>query len=72
MRSPTYSPIKADRWSCGAVILYIFGRLRQMDTMLEVIAKNLKADTPEQRLSLVEWPKWSQLEIGPNTRDRLP
>ncbi|KAL4256150.1 Kinase-like protein [Pleurotus pulmonarius] len=60
MRSPTYSPIKADRWSCGAVILYIFGRLRQTDTMLETIAKKLKADTPEQRLSLVEWPKWSQ------------
>ncbi|KAJ8688968.1 hypothetical protein PTI98_013038 [Pleurotus ostreatus] len=28
--------------------------------MLEAIVKKLKADAPEQRLSLVEWPKWSQ------------
>ncbi|KAG9225680.1 hypothetical protein CCMSSC00406_0007537 [Pleurotus cornucopiae] len=34
--------------------------LRRMDTMLEAIVKKLKADAPEQRLSLVEWPKWSQ------------
>lgn len=59
-RSLTYSPIKADRWSCGAVILYIFGRLRQTDTALEGIAKKLKVGVPQARLPLIEWPAWFQ------------
>ncbi|KAL4260995.1 hypothetical protein AB1N83_009025 [Pleurotus pulmonarius] len=63
-RLPTYCPIKADRWSCGAVILFIFGRARQTDTMLEGIATKLKVDAPKDRPPLVEWPAWSQLQAA--------
>ncbi|KAL4257701.1 hypothetical protein AB1N83_010080 [Pleurotus pulmonarius] len=69
MRVPRYSPIRADRWSCGAVIVYILGRVRRTDAVLEAIAKKLKVDAPGERPSLVEWwPRWSQHQPAPVVR----
>ncbi|KAF4568189.1 hypothetical protein EYR40_010410 [Pleurotus pulmonarius] len=69
MRVPRYSPIKADRWACGAVIVYILGRVRRTDAVLEAIAKKLKVDAPGKRPSLVEWwPRWSQHQPAPVVR----
>ncbi|KAH9003154.1 kinase-like domain-containing protein [Lactarius hatsudake] len=49
-----YSPIKADRWSCGRVLLrHIL--VRKGDNRLSRFASQLMARDPEQRPSLVGW-----------------
>ena len=53
-----YSPIKADRWSCGQVILYLLDELKKTDNPLRAIARKLKARNPKQRPSLLEWRIW--------------
>jgi serine/threonine protein kinase len=53
-----YSPIKADRWSCGRVVLCILDRLKKEDKRLMTIGRKLKAYYPNQRPSLLEWPSW--------------
>jgi hypothetical protein len=51
---PRYSPIKADRWSCGRVIRrHIMAGIG--DSCLWKFAGQLKADDPQQRPSLPDW-----------------
>jgi len=49
-----YSPIKADRWSSGKVLFYLFKGLKKEDTLLRSIAGKLTARSPNQRLSMLE------------------
>jgi hypothetical protein len=53
--TPMYSPIKADRWSCGRVLRHIMVR---RDKRLSTFADQLMANDPQQRPSLLEWPHW--------------
>ena len=51
-----HSPIKADRWSCGYVILYLLGEFRIDHRLLRANARRLKDHNPDQRLSLLDLP----------------
>jgi serine/threonine protein kinase len=56
--TPMYSPIKADRWSCGRVILHhiMFGiAVWKGDHGLSKFANQLMAKDPQQRPSLLEF-----------------
>jgi serine/threonine protein kinase len=53
--SLAYSPIKADRWSCGHLVLYLLDRVKKEDKSLRSFAMKLKAGYPQQRPSLAEW-----------------
>ena len=55
-----YSPMKADRWSCGRVLLHHM-MVGKGDKRLMKFADELMADDPQQRPSLVEWGKWFAL-----------
>lgn len=52
--TPMHSPIRADRWSCGRVLLhhFIVGK-----NHLQTFAHQLMAKDPQQRPSLLEWHK---------------
>ena len=52
-----YSPIKADRWSCGRVLLRHM-MVGKGDKRLSKFAEQLMANDPQQRPSLLEWRKW--------------
>jgi len=71
-----YSSIKADRWSCGRVLLYLLDMLRKGDVPLRTIARELSADNPKQRPSLSDWRArslpLSNLGDIPNTDERKP
>jgi tRNA A-37 threonylcarbamoyl transferase component Bud32 len=54
--TPMYSPIKADRWSCGRVLLCHI--MVKRDKRLSKFADQLMANDPQQRPSLLEWPQW--------------
>jgi Protein kinase domain len=56
--STTYSPIRADRWSCGRVLLYLFDELETDDERLRAIGRKLEAHNPNQRPSLLKWHSW--------------
>ena len=56
--STRYSPIRADRWSCGRVLLYLLDELKIDDSRLKAIGRNLKVHDPNQRPSLLEWKSW--------------
>ncbi|KAH9003162.1 hypothetical protein EDB86DRAFT_3100341 [Lactarius hatsudake] len=58
-----YSPIKADRWSCGRVLLHhiMVGR---GDKRLWEFGKQLMARDPQQRPSLVGWDKLSAAPLS--------
>ena len=47
-----HSPIKADRWSCGRVLLFLLDEFGEEDRFLRAFARNLVA---QQRPSLLEW-----------------
>jgi Protein kinase domain len=49
-----YSPIKADRWSTGQVILYLLDKFKKEDTVLRATARKLTAHNPEQRSSMLQ------------------
>jgi serine/threonine protein kinase len=49
-----YSPIKADRWSTGQVLLYLLDKFRKEDTVLRTTARKLTAYNPEQRPSMLQ------------------
>jgi serine/threonine protein kinase len=49
-----YSPIKADRWSTGQVILRLLHKFRNQDLVLRTIARNLATHDPEERMSILE------------------
>ncbi|KAI9512084.1 hypothetical protein F5148DRAFT_1365582, partial [Russula earlei] len=53
-----YSPIKADRWSCGHVILHLLDAVGKEDNQWKAIARRLEAHDPDKRPSLLEWPSW--------------
>jgi serine/threonine protein kinase len=50
-----YSPIRADRWSCGHVILYLLDEAGKIEERLRSFATRLKAHAPEQRPPLFKW-----------------
>ena len=62
-KSSMYSPIRADRWSCGQVILHLLHELKKGDKTLKSIATKLKVRDPEQRASLLEWDSSSALPV---------
>jgi hypothetical protein len=47
-----YSPIKADRWSTGQVLLYLLNKFKKEDTVLKTTAKKLATHNPDWRPSL--------------------
>jgi len=53
-RSTMYSPIKADRWSCGHVLQHFLDKLQKWDELFIAIAEQLKAQDPNERPSLLE------------------
>jgi len=61
--SSMYSPIRADRWSCGEVILHLLDEFEKEDKPLRSIATKLKVRNPKQRLSLLEWDSSSALPV---------
>ncbi|KAJ8521274.1 hypothetical protein ONZ45_g2027 [Pleurotus djamor] len=52
-RVPKYSPIKADRWSCGRVILCVLNRINSQNH-LRAVATKLMRVSPNERPSLVD------------------
>ena len=52
--TPKHSPIRADRWSCGRVLLN-FIKVEEGDNGLSRIAHQLIARDPRQRPSLLDW-----------------
>jgi serine/threonine protein kinase len=62
-----YSPIKADRWICGHVILRLLDRVVEEDCRVRMVAERLKASARQQRPSLVEWRKWLASPLLNNT-----
>ena len=49
-----HSPIKADRWACGQVILFLLDAFGKEDESLRGFARNLTAYNPKHRPSLLE------------------
>jgi len=54
-----HSPIKADRWACGRVLLLLLDTFGKEEESLRAFARNLKAYNPRQRPSLLEWHRYS-------------
>ena len=56
--TPMHSPIKADRWSCGRVLLrhIMIEEIAKIDQCLLEFARQLMANDPRMRPSLLEWP----------------
>ena len=69
-QSSTYSPIRADRWSCGQVIIYLLDEFGKEDKSLRGIAGKLKARSPRQRPSLLEWQVSSALPVSASVKGR--
>jgi serine/threonine protein kinase len=49
-----YSPIKANRWSTGQVLLYLLNKSRKEDKVLRTTARKLSTHDPNQRSSMVQ------------------
>jgi len=65
--TPMHSPIKADRWSCGRVILrhIMVGLVGTTgDPRLFKFANSLMAKDPQERPSLVEWQKFAKPNVA--------
>jgi serine/threonine protein kinase len=56
-----YSPIRADRWSCGHVIFYLLDWAGKTEERLRSFATRLKTNAPEQRPPLSEWGRIPQV-----------
>jgi len=70
-----HSPIKADRWACGRVLLSPLDMFRKGDESLRAFAKDLMAPNLKQRPSLHEWfsysaPPFSDVGIARNADAR--
>jgi serine/threonine protein kinase len=50
-----HSPIKADRWACGRVLLILIDSFGKDEKTLRAFAKDLMAHNPKQRPSLLKW-----------------
>ncbi|KAF8429439.1 hypothetical protein L210DRAFT_3563367 [Boletus edulis BED1] len=53
-----HSPIKADRWSCGLVLLFLLGVSGKEDISLKRFARSLMAHDPKERPSLLKWDRY--------------
>jgi len=53
-KNARHSPIKADRWACGRVLLFLLSPFGKEDESLKGFARNLVAHNPNQRPSLFE------------------
>ncbi|KAI0684463.1 kinase-like domain-containing protein [Cytidiella melzeri] len=62
--SSLYSPLRADRWSCGHVILYLLNKAKTDGGRLRAFALKLEAIDPRRRPTLADWPV---LESAPVT-----
>ncbi|KAJ8518011.1 hypothetical protein ONZ45_g4860 [Pleurotus djamor] len=60
-RTRKYSPIKADRWSCGRVILCVLDRSTSQNDLLRAVATKLMRISPNERPSLAD----VTTEVGP-------
>jgi serine/threonine protein kinase len=69
-RSSMYSPIRADRWSCGQVIIFLLEKFGKKDELLRGIAGKLKARSPRDRPSLLEWQTSSALPVLDGAKGR--
>jgi serine/threonine protein kinase len=49
-----YSPIKADRWSTGRVVLHLLNETRKEDTVLRTTVRMLTTHNPERRPSMLQ------------------
>jgi serine/threonine protein kinase len=49
-----YSPIKADRWSTGRVLLYLLNQSGKEDTVLRTAATKLSIHNPDKRPSMLQ------------------
>ena len=52
---PVFSPIRADRWSCGKVLLELVGEVGKGGAVLVKFAKQLMNMDPRRRPSLLDW-----------------
>jgi len=59
-----HSPIRADRWACGHVLLFLLDNLRTEDKPLRAFARNLEVHDPKQRPPLSEWRRLSTLLLS--------
>src|SRR5579863_3551916 len=57
-KSSMYSPVKADRWSCGRVLLCLLDEFLKEERLMRVIGRELRAHGPKRRSSLFEWESW--------------
>jgi serine/threonine protein kinase len=71
-QSSTYSPIRADRWSCGRVIIFLFEKFGKKDELLGGIAEKLTDLHPRDRPSLasLEWHASSALPVLDGAKGR--
>ena len=69
-KSSMYSPIRADRWSCGQVIIFLLEEFGKEDKPLRSIAMKLKARGPRDRPSLLEWQISSALPVLDGAKGR--
>jgi hypothetical protein len=53
-RCRIFSPIKADRWSTGQVLLYLLSEFRKEDTVLRTTARKLTAHDPDKHSSMLQ------------------
>ena len=53
-KNARHSPIKADRWACGRVLLFLLSAFGKEDESMKGFARNLVAHNPNQRPSLFE------------------
>src|SRR6266851_1789386 len=67
-RSSMYSPIRADRWSCGQVIIFLLEKFGKKDEPLRGIAEKLTDHSPGDRPSLLEWQTSSALPVLDGTK----
>lgn len=65
---PVFSPIRADRWSCGRVLLELIGEVGGEGVYLVKFAKRLMAVDPCSRPSLLDW---HGVEGGGNVRPQV-
>ena len=67
---PRFSPILADRWSCGSVLLWLVADAGREGAVLLEIATLLLDMEPHCRLSLVGLDRWSCGSVGLYVRVR--
>ena len=66
MEKSMYSPIKADRWSTGQVLLYLLDKFSEEDAVLRTTVMKLTAHNPERRSSMLQVPAslWDVADVA--------